>query len=179
MPAVPECLGHFVTRHALDRESDDAGLGIGAARADDPHAGYGVEARAQRFRLAAGLLRDGLGSPDAVHEIETCAETLVEHARRRSGLVLAGCAIGRVRPPKGLQYPLRVFPHIEKPGTHGREHPLVAVGGVEIAAHVMQVHRKLPDGLAAIPERENAALPRERADLPGGQPGPGVRRDVA
>ena len=44
------------------------------------------------------------------------------------------------------------FPDIEKPGAHRREHPLVAVGGVEIAAHVMQIHRELPDGLAAVPE---------------------------
>ena len=43
----------------------------------------------------------------------------------------------------------------------------------------MQVHRKLPDGLAAVPERENAAGPRQLADLPGGQPGPPIRRDMA
>ena len=43
----------------------------------------------------------------------------------------------------------------------------------------MQVHRKLPDGLAAIPERENAAGPRQPADLAGGQPGPPIRRDMA
>ena len=43
----------------------------------------------------------------------------------------------------------------------------------------MQVHRKLPDGLATIPERENAAGPRQPADLAGGQPGPPIRRDMA